>query len=63
MDRVHRLGQYKPIRVVRFVIADTIEERILRLQRKKQLVFDSTVGQSQEALARLTEEDMRFLFN
>jgi len=62
MDRVHRLGQFKPIRVVRFVIGGTIEERILRLQRKKQLVFDSTVGKSNEALARLTEEDMRFLF-
>ena len=31
-DRIHRLGQYKPIHVVRFVIAGTIEERILKLQ-------------------------------
>ncbi|KAH9308577.1 hypothetical protein KI387_036488 [Taxus chinensis] len=42
-DRIHRLGQYKPIRVVRFVIANTIEERILRLQEKKQLVFEGAV--------------------
>lgn len=32
MDRIHRLGQYKPIRVTRFVITGTIEERILKLQ-------------------------------
>jgi hypothetical protein len=32
MDRIHRLGQFKPIRVVRFVVEDTIEDRILRLQ-------------------------------
>ena len=32
MDRIHRLGQYKPIRVTRFVIGGTIEERILKLQ-------------------------------
>lgn len=31
-DRIHRLGQYKPIHVTRFVIAGTIEERILKLQ-------------------------------
>lgn len=31
-DRIHRLGQYKPITVVRFVIGGTIEERILKLQ-------------------------------
>ncbi|KAA8496950.1 ATP-dependent helicase rhp16 [Porphyridium purpureum] len=62
MDRVHRLGQYKPVQVVQFVIEGTIEERILRLQDKKQLVFESTVGQSEAALNRLTEQDMRFLF-
>ncbi|KAL8239398.1 hypothetical protein R6Q59_015965 [Mikania micrantha] len=61
-DRIHRIGQYKPIRVVRFVIENTIEERILSLQEKKKLVFEGTVGGSNEALGRLTEADMRFLF-
>ncbi len=31
-DRIHRLGQFKPIAVTRFIIAGTIEERILKLQ-------------------------------
>ncbi|GAX83352.1 hypothetical protein CEUSTIGMA_g10777.t1 [Chlamydomonas eustigma] len=62
MDRIHRLGQYKPITVVRFVIGGTIEERILKLQEKKQLVFEGTVGRDMEALGRLTEDDLRFLF-
>ncbi|XP_072958069.1 DNA repair protein RAD16 [Typha angustifolia] len=61
-DRIHRIGQYKPIRSVRFVIEDTIEERILKLQEKKQLLFEGTVGDSAEAMARLTEGDLRFLF-
>lgn len=61
-DRIHRIGQYKPIRVVRFVIENTIEERILNLQEKKKLVFEGTVGGCNEALGRLTEADMRFLF-
>ncbi|KAL0911367.1 hypothetical protein M5K25_019503 [Dendrobium thyrsiflorum] len=62
-DRIHRIGQFKPIRTVRFIIANTIEERILRLQEKKELVFEGTVGNSAEALAKLTEADLRFLFN
>ncbi|KAL2613152.1 hypothetical protein R1flu_024844 [Riccia fluitans] len=61
-DRIHRLGQYKPVRVIRFVIENTIEERILKLQEKKQLVFEGTVGGSAEALGKLTEDDLRFLF-
>ena len=42
--------------------ADMVEGRILRLQEKKRLVFESTVGRSNEALAKLTEADMKFLF-
>ena len=48
--------------MTRFVINGTIEERILKLQEKKQLVFEGTVGQDKEALGRLTEDDLRFLF-
>uniref|UniRef100_A0A7S0BQX2 Uncharacterized protein n=1 Tax=Rhodosorus marinus TaxID=101924 RepID=A0A7S0BQX2_9RHOD len=62
MDRIHRIGQYKPIRAIRLTIRDTIEDRILRLQEKKRLVFESTVGKDKEALNRLTEADMKFLF-
>ncbi|KAI4319855.1 hypothetical protein MLD38_033405 [Melastoma candidum] len=61
-DRIHRIGQYKPIRIIRFVIENTVEERILKLQEKKELVFEGTVGGSSEALQKLTEADMRFLF-
>ena len=31
MDRIHRLGQFRPITCTRFVIAGTIEERILKV--------------------------------
>uniref|UniRef100_A0A5B7BR46 Putative DNA repair protein RAD16 n=1 Tax=Davidia involucrata TaxID=16924 RepID=A0A5B7BR46_DAVIN len=61
-DRIHRIGQYKPIRIVRFVIEKTIEERILKLQEKKELVFEGTLGGSSEALGKLTEGDLKFLF-
>lgn len=63
MDRIHRIGQYKPIHVTRFIIAGTIEERILRLQEKKQLVFEATVGKDGDALGKLTVDDLRFLFS
>ncbi|XP_057506564.1 LOW QUALITY PROTEIN: DNA repair protein RAD16 [Actinidia eriantha] len=61
-DRIHRIGQYKPIRIVRFVIENTVEERILKLQEKKELVFEGTVGGSSDAIGKLTEADLRFLF-
>jgi DNA repair protein RAD16 len=62
IDRTHRIGQYKPIYATRFIIENTIEERILKLQEKKKLVFDGTVGGDATSLARLTINDLRFLF-
>jgi DNA repair protein RAD16 len=32
------------------------------VQEKKLLVFEGTVGRDAEALGRLTEDDLRFLF-
>ncbi len=62
-DRIHRLGQHKPVKMVKLVIGGTVEERIVKLHEKKLAVFQATVGQDTEALGRLTEDDLRFLFN
>ena len=35
MDRVHRLGQERPVVVTRFVVKNTVEERMLSLQESK----------------------------
>lgn len=62
IDRTHRLGQYRPIRAVRFIAENTVEERILQLQDKKRLVFDGTVGRDAGSLKMLTADDMKSLF-
>lgn len=40
--------------MVRIIIAGTVEERILKLQEKKRLVFEGTVGRDTDALGKLT---------
>ena len=62
IDRTHRLGQYRPIKAVRFIAENTVEERILQLQEKKRLVFDGTVGRDAGSLKMLTVDDMKSLF-
>ena len=61
-DRIHRLGQYRPIKITRMIIENSIESRILQLQEKKKALFESTVGKDMDALAKLSEEDLQFLF-
>ena len=62
MDRIHRLGQYRPIQIKRLIVENSIEARIVQLQEKKNLMFQSTVGMDVDALSRLTLEDLNFLF-
>ena len=62
-QRVHRIGQCKKVYVTRFITRDTIEERMLELQQKKQLVFEGTIDAQRNSIAKLTEEDLRFLFS
>ncbi|KAI0363945.1 hypothetical protein BV20DRAFT_975060 [Pilatotrama ljubarskyi] len=44
-DRVHRLGQEKEVFVKRFVIRDSIEERMLQLQETKTQLADAALGE------------------
>jgi len=62
IQRAHRIGQTKEVKAVRFVTKDTIEEKIIALQEKKQLVFDASIDGSAASLGKLTEQDIRFLF-
>ncbi len=59
-DRAHRIGQKKTVYVVKMIAEGSVEERVLALQQKKQLVIDATVGASDEAImSKMSFEDLR----
>ena len=62
IQRAHRIGQTKAVTAVRFATKGTIEERMMQLQEKKQLVFDGTIDNSAEAMQSLNKDDLAFLF-
>jgi DNA repair protein RAD16 len=43
MDRIHRLGQHRPVEAIKLVIEDSIESRIVQLQEKKSAMVEATV--------------------
>ncbi|XP_022886644.1 ATP-dependent helicase rhp16-like [Olea europaea var. sylvestris] len=61
-ERIYRIGQYKPIRIVKFIVENTIEERILKLQEKKQLMFEGTIDGSSKAIGKYEPSDFIYLF-
>jgi len=62
IQRAHRIGQTREVTAIRFVTKNTVEEKIVALQEKKQLVFDASIDGSEAAIGKLTEQDLRFLF-
>ncbi|HXV75838.1 MAG TPA: DEAD/DEAH box helicase [Candidatus Polarisedimenticolaceae bacterium] len=60
-DRAHRIGQLVPVFVYRLVAEQTVEERILDLQRRKRAVADAALGQADAAAAITREELMELL--
>lgn len=61
-DRVHRIGQTRPVVITRLCIEDSIESRIVQLQEKKTKMINSTVNSDDVALDSLEPEDLQFLF-
>ena len=48
IDRVYRIGQDKPVHVFKLVTANTLEEKILDLQRGKEELFDEIINGAAE---------------
>ena len=59
-DRAHRIGQDKPVLVVRIVAEDTVEERILDLQNRKRAIADAALGGADQA-GGVTREELLML--
>ncbi|CAL5432841.1 unnamed protein product [Camellia sinensis] len=64
IDRVHRIGQTRPVTVLRLTVKDTVEDRILALQQKKKVMVASAFGEDETGSrqTRLTVEDLKYLF-
>lgn len=63
VDRAHRIGQTRPVLVYRMVARDTIEERVVELQRRKAELFASVLDSGEHFSAALTADDLRGLLD
>jgi SNF2 family DNA or RNA helicase len=61
VDRSHRIGQENPVFCYRLIARDTIEERILELQKRKKDLAGALLSGDPGALKNLREEDIAFL--
>lgn len=63
VDRTHRIGQKKNVFVYRFIAKDTIEEKVLALQQKKQKLFNNVLDDGEAFVSLLSEKEIRGLLS
>jgi SNF2 family DNA or RNA helicase len=57
-DRVHRLGQKRSVSSYKLITLNTIEEKIVEMQKRKKGLVKKVVSCDDEAIAKLTWEDV-----
>jgi SNF2 family DNA or RNA helicase len=63
IDRVHRIGQNQKVFAYNMICKNTIEEKIMALQEKKQILSDEVIANDANFLKNMTEDDIAFLFD
>lgn len=61
VDRAHRIGQQKTVFTYKFIAKNTVEEKILSLQRAKQQLAGSLITTEENFMKSLTREDILVL--
>ena len=63
IDRAHRIGQTQPVMAYRMLTKATIEEKIMLLQQKKNIMAANVLGGEAGFSRTLEREDFEFLFD
>ncbi len=58
IDRAHRIGQTKTVFTYKFISKETVEEKILQLQKKKSDLAKTLISADESFVKKLTKEDI-----
>jgi SNF2 family DNA or RNA helicase len=62
-DRAHRIGQKKKVFTYKFITRNTVEEKILQLQKHKLKLSENLIQSEESVIKALTREDIEMLMN
>jgi superfamily II DNA or RNA helicase len=62
-DRAHRIGQKNTVYSVKLITKDTVEEKVLQMQQRKQGVIAATLGKEGEFMQSLSWKDVQELLS
>jgi superfamily II DNA or RNA helicase len=63
IDRAHRIGQTQQVFAYRLIAQDTVEEKVLELQKNKRDLADAIIGEDNSLIRNLAREDLELLLS
>jgi len=63
IDRTHRIGQTRPVFAYRLICKDTVEEKVLELQKTKRDLADAIINADNSLIRNLSQDDLRLLLS
>jgi len=63
IDRAHRIGQERHVFAYRLIARDTVEEKIVELQKTKRDLAEAIISADGNVLSRLTSDDLELLLS
>lgn len=61
-DRAYRIGQKNNVQVYKLITKNSIEEKIYKLQKKKEKLIDNVLDTKTTFINKLSKEDILSLF-
>jgi SNF2 family DNA or RNA helicase len=63
VDRAHRIGQTRQVFAYRLIARDTVEEKVLELQKTKRELAAAIIGEDNSLIRNLGREDLELLLS
>ena len=63
IDRAHRIGQTRPVFAYRLIARDTVEEKVMELQKGKRELADAIINADNSLIRTLKREDLELLLS
>ncbi len=63
VDRAHRIGQQRAVFAYRLIARDTVEEKVLELQKSKRALAEAIIGENNALIRNLRREDLELLLS
>lgn len=60
-DRTHRIGQTRNVEVIKLICENTIEQRVIELQKLKRDLIDKLISNDDSSITKLSIDDLKFI--